>query len=220
MNKKTTLDDSAGIYEKREQQTERQKLKNMTKKEKFSYFKTYYAKKVILSLLGLAIIFSLLYQVLSPKPEEILSIAIINGAFDDTKFSTFEKDIDQYFHLNKEKETIRIDSTYYISDNDVLGSSIGSLQKLTTYIATQGIDIIIADPKEFDNLIKQGNFVDLKEALPSDLYQKVSADLYKGAALKDPSDINNTEYGKEADYGIRLDNNEVYKTSGDRKSVV
>ncbi|WP_167955381.1 hypothetical protein [Anaerosporobacter faecicola] len=211
--KETRLDDSAGIYEKREKQTERQKMQDMTFKEKVQYFNMYYLKKVIFGVIALVFVSYLLFETLSPKPDELLNIAVVNDYFDQTKVKEFLKDLDTHFDVDPDKEVINFDYSYYIAENDVSENSVSSIQKLSTYIAAKQIDVIIADETNFKQLAANGYFYNLSDLLPADQFSKLTESFCMGTISE-----NNLPKGElsagECPYGIYLTDSSVYKNSG------
>lgn len=211
--KETRLDDSADIYAKREKKTEREKMKDMTSKEKLEYFKTYYLKIVIASVLVLGVLVYILYQSLSPKPDVLLNIAVVNDYFEQEQVKNFLSDIDSYFEVDSDKENITFDYNYYISNTDNTQNSYASIQKLTSYVYAKDIDVIITDEAYFKNLTEQGYFVDLTDLLPTDIYTELIDKYYTGAIVEE-DEQGVTSTGAEEPYGIYLDDSSVYKNSG------
>lgn len=211
--KETKLDDSAGIYAKREKQTEREKMSDMSFKEKIAYFNMYYLKKVILTVCIASILGYLIYQTIAPRPDELLNIAVINDYFDQEKVKDFVSDLDTHFEVNPDNEKITFDYSYYISDSDMSQNSISSIQKLSTYVSAKQIDVVITDEACFKSLIEDGYLISLSELLPADMYTEL-ADRYYSGAIKDEDLKGNVSYGPQASYGIYIDDSEIYKNSG------
>ncbi|WP_310604678.1 hypothetical protein [Anaerosporobacter sp.] len=213
MAKETKLDDSAEIYTKRTQQTEREKMSDMTFKEKREYFNTYYLRKTIVAILAVTLLGYLLYQTLSPKPEELLNVAVVNDYFESEKLKSFLSDLNTHFEVDPDNQKIMFDYSYYISDTDVSQNSVSSIQKLSTYISAEQIDVIIADEANFTTFMEQGYFIDLAELLPADLYIELADLLCEGTVYDEDLDGVRTplEHGT---YGLRLDSSSGYASSG------
>lgn len=211
--KETKLDDSAGIYAKRTKQTEREKVKDMTFKERVAYFNMYYLKKVVISICIIGILGSLLYQTLAPKPDELLNIAVINDYFDDKQINNFLNNLNTHFEVDPDKEKINFDYSYYISDSDMSQNTVSSIQKLSTYVAAKQLDVIITDEACFKSLTEDGYFISLTDLLPVDVYTELVDRFYTGAVKED--DLKgNISYGPQETYGIYIDDSEIYKNSG------
>lgn len=212
MAKETRLDDSAGIYAKRTKETEKQKLSNMTFREKMTYFHDYYLKICIFTVIALGVVGCLIYTFFAPKPKELLSVAVINEQYDQEKLSTFLKNVDQHFEVKKDKEKIIYDYSYFIS-GDGQGDSANSIQKLYTHVAAEQIDIIITDASTFKNYMELGYFIKLSNALPEDLYNELTEYYITGKLTKENSNDNIADTTQEP-YGIRLDSCDVYRSTG------
>lgn len=213
MAKETKLDDSAGIYVKRGKQTERQKMSDMSFKEKVTYFNMYYLKKVIVTVCIASILGYLIYQTLAPKTDELLNIAVINDYFDQEQVKDFISDLNTHFEVDPDKEKITFDYSYYISESDMSQNTISSIQKISTYVAAKQIDVIITDEACFKSLIEDGYLISLSDLLPADMYTEL-ADKYYTGAVRDEDLKGNVTYGPQATYGIYIDDSAIYKSSG------
>lgn len=214
MAKETKLDDSAGIYVKREKQTERQKLSDMSFKEKVAYFNMYYLKKIIFIVCIASILGYLLYQTLSPRTDELLNIAVINDYFDQEQVKDFLSDLDTHFEVDPDKEKINFDYSYYISDTDMSQNTISSIQKISTYVAAKGLDVIITDETCLNSLIEEGYFISLSDLLPADMYTELADKYYTGSIVETDFEGNVVSTGPQEPYGIYLDDSKIYTNSG------
>ena len=200
--KKTVLDDDASIYQSREKKSEKQKLKDMTFKEKLAHFRTYYALKFVISLLILAGVISLIYTMVSPKVEDALYAIVLNYSLNDDQVQIMEEEFSDILEIG-EMEQVRIDNSFYLGEDDLDASSNYAVQmKLTTYLAAKEIDIIIAPESLFKDYIHNGFFDNLEKQLPTDLFSKLTDHLYFGKAEEDTTDIA---------YGIVLDDLPLYE---------
>ena len=213
MAKETKLDDSAGIYVKRGKQTEREKMSDMSFKEKIAYFNMYYTKKIIIIVCIASVLGYLIYQVFSPRIDELLNIAVINDYFDPEQVKDFISDLDTHFEVDPDKEKISFDYSYYISDSDMSQSTVSSIQKISTYVAAKGLDVVITDEACLKTLIENGYLISLSDLLPADMYTDL-ADRYYSGAVKDEDLDGNASYGPQESYGIYIDDSEIYKNSG------
>ena len=78
--KKTVLNDESTIYKHQEELSEKEKLKQMTWLQRLDYFKTYYLVKVIVIVIVIGMISSILHTALAPKPDRMISVAVIDDA--------------------------------------------------------------------------------------------------------------------------------------------
>jgi hypothetical protein len=201
--KDSTLDDNASIYAPREEKTEKQKLKEMNFKEKVAYLRDYYLLKTIvcLAVLGIAVYF--IYTVVTPRPVTLLDTTIINYTLSDDTINKMTEDMNTVLVKNPKKENIVIDASFYLGNgNDNSEYTMGSIQKLQTYIYTGEIDVMIAPESVFQSYATTGVFSKLTDVLPTDLLTSFSDSLFNSTTE------DNTVPGA---YGVYLDNTSLFK---------
>lgn len=203
MPKQTRLEEEADIYKKRDDQSEREKLGNMTTKEKAAYLKQYYLKTAI--IVTFAVVFSIvaLVSILSPKPETKLSVAVINDSLTASALESVKTDFMNYANLDPEKEEVLIQDNLYMTADTFDQSSAMTLQKIAAMSLSGTLDIIITTEDAFKQLTTSGYFADLSDELPSNLYSKYTDDLFLAKSAED-----NTQKA----YGIRLTDSKKYKS--------
>ena len=170
-SKETVLDDSASIYSRNRGKTEKQKWEEMSGAERFSYFKEYYLKFVILGILGVALLIYLGVTIFGPKPKQILYVAVVNDYIDDAVTEDMQKDLKAYLGSTDELEQVYFDDTFYFGDGSQDASNV--LTKMMAFVAAGDIDIIISDPAQFEMYAKGEYFLDLRETLPASQYKKL-----------------------------------------------
>lgn len=205
MTKYTEIEDNASIYQKRNQNiSEKMKFSSMNRKEKIQHFNDYYRNKTIIAIIILGCIISLLYTVFSPKPETALYVAIVNDYLEEEKLNQSKTDLLSLLSFDEKAHNIVLDSSYFLSE-DTSNITLASEQKLTTYIFSNEIDIIITDEKQFKSFASMGYFENLSHQLPTDLYTDFTDDFF----LADDPEGNSYNA-----YGIYLDNSTTYKQLG------
>ena len=143
MPKKTRLDDSAEIYNRhREEQSEKEKWKSMTPKEKYSYFKTYYLTKVLVGIAILACAVSLIYTMVKPRPDTLLYAAVIDYAMTDDMLDTVEAGFSEYINLDSQTQNLIFDNSFVLSSQ----TDYNIRQKFSTYLFAGELDVIIGGP--------------------------------------------------------------------------
>lgn len=202
--KQTQLNENADIYKQRKEVSEKQKMSEMTTRQKISYFNDYYRNKLIIGLITGGLLVYLIVTIFSPRVDPALNVAIINDILDKERLSTLESDFTTQLGLDPKDEQVLLDSSYYIMD-DMDSASVTSQQRLLTYIAASQIDIIITDEAQFQRYINMGYMENLSERLPTDLYSDLSDSFCVGKAEEDTV---------EKAYGIYLNQSEVYKNLG------
>lgn len=199
--KETRLQEDAYIYSKREETDEKQKWKNLDRAGKFQYFKDYYLKKLIIGGLAAAGVIWLLVTVLTPEPEMDLYIALINSSAPQEKEELLTGELAALLG-SESVENITLDSSYFIHLEEMDQGSLGSIQRLSAQAYTKMVDAVIADEEEFHYFARQGYFMDMAEALPTDLYSRLADNIYLDRMELEKSE--GIRYGEDIAYGISL----------------
>lgn len=201
--KDSTLDDNASIYAPREEKSEKQKLKEMSFKEKVSYLRDYYLAKTLIGLVALGLITYFVYTVVTPKPETLLDAAIVNYAFSDTTVDKISEDMNKLLVKNPKKENIMVDASFYVGDgSDTSEFTIGSQQKLQTLMSTGEIDVLIAPESLFQAYATSDFLCKLTDVLPTEVLTTLSDSIFNSATNDNPV---------SGAYGIYLDNTTLFK---------
>ena len=196
MKKESILDEEAYIYNHRDDENEGDKWKKMSKKQKLTYFNDYYRNKIIVILIVLGLIVSLIYTVLLPKPDVVVSIAVVNDYWNDDKTEELNKELFSYLALEAEKQEIEIDDTYFLEETG-MGNEIANTQRLVAKFAAGDINIVIADRDKFDEFVKSDTFVKVSEVVDADVpYRDRLTSGGYGISLKDSKLMKELESGK------------------------
>lgn len=169
--KKAVLDDSASIYEKRnEDESAKKTWKELNGKDKVTFFRDYYLLKSIVcaALIGLFIYIGVV--VFGPHTNQILSVAVLMDELDDTKINSMTKDLNSIMETDKHN-IVSIDDTFYFTREN---SSIAGDEKLTTILYTGSIDVIVTDQNYFKKYSYNGFLKNLDLYLPDDIKEALS----------------------------------------------
>ena len=164
---------------KEEAAKERDKLKQMTVKDRLWYIWEYYKFHiagilVILCLFGV-VCNSLYRQSFTTR----LSFCVINDKTGDTShFDQLEAGLRQALDCGK-KDLIEINSGMYASyDDSVSQFSYATMAKISALVAGKDLDVMIADQDTIDHYGEAQAFADLEQLLPPDLYLAVADQVY------------------------------------------
>ncbi len=205
--KDTVLDDSAEIYKPRQEQTEKQKMSEMTFKEKVTYFNNYYRTTVIVAIIAIAVTGYFIYSIASPKPETILYAAIINSNIDPETASEMQDDFGKRIDIDPKTQEVMFDVSFYLGgDGNASEYTLSSEQKLGTYLFAGQIDVMIAPESVFANYVNLGSFSKLSDELPTDLLTGLTDSFYYSNTKDDPAN---------GAYGIYLDGAKIYNEKGE-----
>lgn len=201
--KKSTLDDSAEIYNRRENLTEKEKLKNMTFREKLTYFNNYYKNKVLFIITISTFLFALLYTIFAPKTKTVLYTSIINNTIEEEEIVNLKNGFADVLDINSKKENIEIDTSLLLKNKDIDSSyAMASQQKLTAQLGISEIDVIIAPESIFSKYAKEGLFVRLSDQLPTEIFTSFTNSYF----LSNPEGTDT-----EGAYGIYIEDSSIYK---------
>lgn len=203
--KQSRLDDNASIYERRNEKSERQKLSEMNGKEKWQYFKDYYLKKTIVSVLLISFVGYFLYTVLSPKPETVLHIACANYQFSEEQIEKLEQEVTDYLGIDPNTEDVLFDPSYILSDFDY-----SSAEKLSVLAFARELDVLIVPESKFQEYAFSGSLWSLSDQLPTDLYSALSDKFYLSQVRQEEESYEEAT-GPSYVFGIYLDDIELFK---------
>ena len=209
--KKTVLNDESTIYKQQEELSEKEKLKQMTWLQRLDYFRTYYLIKVVIALIVIGVFGSILYTALSPKPDRMISVAVIDDAVPIEILYEVQEKFESFIELDKEtQETL-------FEEYDFKYEQKKALQKFVLYNASGDLDITIMPKSVFERFAPLGHFAEITESLPTDLYIELSDYLLE--CQKEDDDGNFIE-GSETVYGICLDSSWIFEGKKLEESVV
>ena len=203
--KKTSLDDKAFIYEKRdEEESEKSKWSRMDKKQKFTHFKTYYLPPLFIAVLVLVVVGFLVYNDVIMKKDVVYQCALLNESAMEMPVEDFGKNYVRALNLDPEKN---IASFQFFYTNSEIASQTGStaatdLTQVSSMIYAATLDSMIAGEEDFKTYLNNQFFVDLTELLREDELEIIQDYLYI------PDTAENTQ---KHPYGIYLDQSSVYQ---------
>ncbi|HHU70469.1 MAG TPA: hypothetical protein GXZ21_00365 [Clostridiales bacterium] len=187
MAKRSVLDDNAEIYKIKKKKTEKEKLKDMTPKGRISYLWEYYRIHALGVILAVTTIIYIAYQIATPNMDTQFYAALINNTIANEVIEEVSKDFSEALQLNPETETIMFNTSLYMGGTvDYNPSTATSRQILTTHVAAQEVDVIIAPESEFKTYSYHGYFDKISSQLPTDLYTKLSDYFYFSDLEDDP----------------------------------
>ena len=184
MKKNSVLDEEAYIYNRHTEESESDKWKKMSRKEKLAYFNDYYRNKVIIGIIVLGFVVSFLYTVLAPRADVVVSIAVVNDYWSDVKTDEVLKEMTELLGLQEGKQEIQIDDSYYLKESG-MGNEIANTQRLVAKITAEDINVIVADKEKFEEFAKSGTFMKVSEVIhDTDSYEdRLTSEGY-GISLK------------------------------------
>ena len=185
--------------------TERSKLKEMTAKEKADYIWEYYKIPIIAAIVILFIIGSIINSVwINPPKKQYLQIVFLNNYVDETYTNSLRDKLEQALMTPDERNTFQVLTTVVLFNTGEPQMDMANTQKFAAMTAIGEIDLLVINRDELGSLAEQGFLLPLTNVLPDNLLSKLSDKLMTAA----------DEDGIESDYGISLNNNEVFTEFG------
>jgi len=188
---------------------ERNKIKSMNPKDRPWYIWEYYRIPIIIVIVAIILISSIGSAVYNNRFETALSCVILNSSPTgeaDSVDEYFNQGFRQYIDL---KEDAKIDVDYSMSptfdESSMDEFTYAQLAKLTAMISSQGLDVMIGKPDTIDHFGEMGGFLDLKELLPADFYDKVKENLYF---------VTNQETGEKIGCGLLMEGTDFCEKTG------
>lgn len=196
--KKTSLTEEASIYQKRQDDlSDKERMKNMTGKQKRDFFKTYYLPKLLVILAVAGVVFYIVWVDFINKSHIYMRCAILNESITDSTLTEFSDQFTDSMKMDYKKN--RASFYMYYTRSDVareMGADTGSdLSEISSRLVANSLDCMIASYEDVENIyLKNGFIMNLndflskkeKEALkPYFVTQKDETDKVIGISLKD-----------------------------------
>ncbi len=184
MPRQTRLDDDAQIYNPQEQQTEKEKLKDMNFKQKLEYLWEYYRIHALAVVAIIALVIYIINSILNPGVSTKFYAALINSPIHPEVIDEFEKDFTGYLELDTNSENVVLNDTFNFNVDVTYTANVK--QTLQAYVAAAEVDVIIAPEKEFAEYASYGAVIKLSDQLPTDLYSSLTDHFFISATEDDP----------------------------------
>ena len=161
------------LTRKERRELEKEKLKSMGWKGRLQYIWMYY-KPAMAAILAVILVGAGIHQwVENLKNKDIFYLAVINSSMmygDDleTDFKAYLGDEDPY-------DIVNIDTSMAMYEES--GSAYGTQMKIVTLVAAGSIDVMVSPEDVYEQYSGQDMFLDLKDVLDADLYEKLKDDI-------------------------------------------
>jgi len=202
-NKKTVLNDDAALYSHKEDVSEKEKWQTMSKRERWQYFVDYYLGKIVVILIVAAVLGSVLHTILTPKPEVVLSVAVVGDSSNQTLYEELQTRFNERIALDEETQQTVFDTAYNFSNGDYQ-----SWQKFAMYNMVGDLDITLLPKSQFEEYAPGDYFSPVALHLSSSLHASL-ADYFLETKQEDES--GNLIPDSETVYGIDLSSTWLYE---------
>ena len=196
--KKTSLTEEASIYQKRQDDlSDKERIKNMTGKQKRDFFKTYYLPKLLVILAVAGVVFYIVWVDFINKSHIYMRCAILNESITDSTLTEFSDRFTDSMKMDYKKN--RASFYMYYTRSDVareMGADTGSdLSEISSRLVANSLDCMIASYEDVENIyLKNGFIMNLNDFLsekekkalkPYLVTKKNEADKVIGISFKD-----------------------------------
>ena len=177
---------------------EREALKHGTPKQKLQYFWCYYKWHTIIAVLAVIFLVSFIHEVVTRKDTAFYGIFLNSWAKEDT-VADFESGFMEKACIDPDAYEINLDTSLYITDDAMDENSYASIQKMTVYVASGEIDVLVSDASSINRYAYNETLGDLRDFLTEEQLQKYEPYFFyvDGAVVKEQqeaSDNLDTEY--------------------------
>ncbi len=193
--KQGRLEAEADIYKKRETLTPAENAKNLSKKDKWYYFKDYYLKFVIIGVCFILLSTYVIYTMAQKKEDEELFVGYVDCIYDTTAADTILQDFAKHLDMRYTNNDFAADSFFSTwTDN----------HWLSDFVERGQLDVLILDEQLYkayaakDILVDLSEYIDVEEYSDYVVYAPNYEDVDTPTAFKCNSiKIYSTETGKE-----------------------
>lgn len=204
MPKQSRLPDDAAFFQRREELTEKEKLKGMSHSSKFAYLWEYYKYHALIIVLVIGFAVYLIHNIMTPDVETKLYAAIIDNTISDEVWEQYQTEVSDYLELDPKTEDAVLNYSYYFNGDAEYAMNMQTA--FVTYVSAGQIDVMIAPESQFKNYAFNGFADKLYDNLPTDLYSDLTDYLY----------VTSTEDDSEENaYGIYLTDTKLFRENAD-----
>lgn len=205
-NKKTTLEDKASIYSKRDDDiSEKERFRNMSAKERLTHFTTYYLPKLAIIIVVVAVIFYIVWVDFIHKSNIYMRCAILNESVTDSSLTEMSDHFTESMKMDIEKDKASF-YLYYTRPDVALqfgGNTSSDLSEISSRLVANMLDTMIACPEDVEQTyLKKGFMTDLSTFLTKEEYSRLQDYLYIPAT---------EEHNDGKAYGIHIAKSTVYQ---------
>ena len=192
------MTEEASIYQKRQDDlSDKERIKNMTGKQKRDFFRTYYLPKLLVILAVAGVVFYIVWVDFINKSHIYMRCAILNESITDSTLTEFSDRFTDSMKMDYKKN--RASFYMYYTRSDVareMGADTGSdLSEISSRLVANSLDCMIASYEDVENIYLKNGFIrnlnnflseNEKKALkPYFVTKKNEADKVIGISLKD-----------------------------------
>ena len=205
--KKTSLKEDASIYEKRnDNMSEKERIQNMSAKERRTHFVTYYLPKLLIIVAVAAAIFYIIWVDFIQKSDIYMHCAILNESISEDSLVELSDQFTESMEMDSDKNRVSFAIHYTNTELAMeFGQNAGNdLSEISSRLIANMLDVMIASPEDVEqSYLKNGFIADLSTFLTDEEYASLADYLYVPETA---------EPGNGHAYGIHLAKSSIYQT--------
>lgn len=153
------------------------KLKDAPLKDKLAYFKEYYLKTTIITIICIILAGYLAYSILTAPSDTAFAAFFYNDTGDSSSTELIDGFV-EYMNIDTKKHDAYIDTTMNFVPDNADYDVYMSLEKSMAVISTCELDVIVGDTDTLDYYAKIDCLHDITTILPDDLRAQFADKLY------------------------------------------
>lgn len=183
------------------QLSEREKLKQMNRKDKLWYIWSYYKFHMMAAVIVVFLIYAVASTVYRSSFTTALYCMCINSRTEaEMDFTPLEEDFAAWLDLGS-KETITTETSFISYGDAATDYSYASMAKITALVSAKDLDIMLCDSETLNHYASLSAYLDLEASLPPELLALVSDRLFyttgaDGVARAYAIDLSGTEFAE------------------------
>lgn len=159
-------------------QSQKEKVKQMTKRERLQYFWYYNKVKVGLGLVAVAFIIYLVVTIWSNKDSESIYVAMVNSYISVADQTAIMDEFTSGRNIDTNHAPAKIHASFNMKEDSYGNVALANSQLLQAYMETGDFDVLIADEWIIKDFASQGMLADLTADLDEETLKLIGDNLY------------------------------------------
>lgn len=153
-------------------------LKDMSMREKLSYFWDYYKVHFLVTICGLGLLTLFIYQYVTNKDYAFYAAFVNAHVYSEIHADTWEEEFTEFSGIDTDKYEVAIDTGISLSEDMATAYSISSQEKMLALLQIGEIHTIVSDTETFEKYAQYEYFYPLDSLLSPEDYEKYKEYFY------------------------------------------
>lgn len=163
---------------KEEIDLQKEKVKQMTRLERFRYFWYYNKGKIGLGIAVFILLLYLGFTIWNNKDSESIYVAMVNSYISGSDQEKIMNEFTGEYNIDTTNAPARINASFSMKENNYNNIALANSQILQAYMETGDFDVLIADKWVIDDYASQGMLADLEADLDEETLSNIRDNLY------------------------------------------